>query len=76
MEIWNEDKKFVLQGDNTRKVTHDTIQSIQKLLASGLETYVMTINGPIYDTKVDSTQAQTKELEVLFETILAHILHS
>ena len=67
MEFWNEDKKFVLQRDNTRKVTHDTIQSIQKLLASGLETYVMTINGPIYDTKVDSAQAQTKELEVLLK---------
>ena len=53
MEFWNEDKMFVLQGDNTRKVTHGTIQSIQELLASGLETYVMTINGPIYDTKVD-----------------------
>ena len=67
MEIWNEDKKFVLQGDNTWKVTHDTIQSIQKLLASGLETYVMTISGPIYDTKMDSAQAQTKELEVLLK---------
>ena len=54
VEFWNEVKKFVLQGDNTRRVTHGIIQSIQELLASGLETYVMTINGPIYYTKVDS----------------------
>ena len=69
VELWNEDKKFVLHRDNTGKVTHDSIQSIQKLLANGLETYIMTINGPIHDTKMDLAQVQTKELDVLLQKL-------
>ena len=44
MEFWSKYKKYVLQGEKTGKVTHGSIQSIQKLLANGVERYVLTIN--------------------------------
>ena len=53
MEFWSKDKKYVLQRENTGKARHGSIQSIQKLLANGVESYVLTINKSTESTKVD-----------------------
>ena len=67
MEFWSTDKKYVLQGEKTSKVTHGSIQSIQKLLANGVESYVLTINKSTENAKVDSAQVQTRELKELLQ---------
>ena len=53
MEFWSKYKKYVLQGEKIGKMTHGSIQSIQKLLANGVESYVLTINKSTENTEVD-----------------------
>lgn len=48
-------------------MTHGSIQSIQKLLANGVESYVLTINKSTKNTKVESAQVQTRELTELLQ---------
>lgn len=48
-------------------MTHGSIQSIQKLLANGVESYVLTINKSTENTEVESAQVQTRELTELLQ---------
>ena len=67
MEFWSKYKKYVLQGEKIGKVTNGSIQSIQKLLANGVESYVLTINKSTENTEVDLAQVQTRELKELLQ---------
>ena len=67
MEFWSKYKKYVLQGEKIGKMTHGSIQSIQKLLANGVESYVLTINKSTENTEVDLAQVQTRELKELLQ---------
>ena len=67
MEFWSKYKKYVLQGEKIGKMTNGSIQSIQKLLANGVESYVLTINKSTENTEVDLAQVQTRELKELLQ---------
>ena len=66
-EFWSKDKKYVLQGENTGRARHGSIQSIQKLLDNGVESYVLTINKSTENNKVNLAQVQTRELKELLQ---------
>ena len=66
MEFWNKDHKFVLQGEHTRKVLHESLQSISRLATNGLKFYVMQVDSESTNiTPHKPTQEQATMLEEL-----------